>query len=112
MSNSLITIDEEKKMDTYKIEIGTFGDYLKEEWLEPLGLSSYKLAKDLGISATALGKILSGKHRMSMDTCWRLARYFGVSRNYFFNIQADIEERNNSDSFDSETKGLPVYNWG
>ena len=85
---------------------------LKEEWLEPLGLSSYKLAKDLGISATALGKILSGKHRMSMDTCWRLARYFGVSRNYFFNIQADIEERNNSDSFDSETKGLPVYNWG
>lgn len=73
---------------------------------------SYKLAKDLGISATALGKILSGKHRMSMDTCWRLARYFGVSRNYFFNIQADIEERNNSDSFGSETKGLPVYNWG
>ncbi len=99
-------------MDTYKIELGTFGDYLREEWLEPLKLSPYRLAKDIGISPAALGKILSGKNRMGMDTCWRLARYFGMGKNYFFNIQADIEERNEADRFEAETRNLPVYNWG
>ncbi len=98
-------------MDTYRIETGTFGDYLREEWLEPLRLSPYSLAKDIGISSAALGKILSGKNMMSLDTCWRLARYFGLSRNYFFNIQADIEKRKCAELFEEKTKDLPVYNW-
>ena len=73
-------------MSTYEISLGSFGDYIKEDWMEPLGLSAYKLAKDLGITPVALSKILNGKNRMSEDVCWRLARYFGMSLNFFVNI--------------------------
>ena len=95
--------------DTYMVELGTFGDYLSEEWLEPLGLSAYRLAKDLGISATALSKILRGKNRMSDDICWRLARYFGMSPNFFIRVQAEFSRRNKEEEFLRETKNLPVY---
>ena len=98
-------------MNTYEINLGTFGDYLKEDWMEPLNLSAYKLARDLGISSAALGKILNGKNRMSDDVCWRLARYFGMSLNYFVNVQAEYELRNKKDIFEEETKNLPIYNW-
>ena len=59
-------------MDTYDIALGTFGDYLKEDWMEPLDLSSYRLAHDLGISPAALSKILNGRNRMSDDVWWRM----------------------------------------
>ena len=49
--------------ETYKINLGTFCDFLNEEWLEPLNLSQYKLAKDLEISASFLSKILKGKNK-------------------------------------------------
>ena len=98
-------------MDTYEINLGTFGDYLKEDWMEPLGLSSYRLSKDLGISSMSLSKILNGKNRMSDDVCWRLARYFGMSLNFFVNIQAEYSFRNKKDAFTDETKNLPVYDW-
>ena len=97
--------------DIYKIDLGTFGDYLNEEWMEPLHLSAYRLSKDLGISAAALGKILKGKNRMSDDVCWRLARYFGTSPNFFIRIQAEFSRRNNEEKFLNETKNLPVYRW-
>lgn len=97
--------------DTYKIELGTFGDYLNEEWIEPLNLSAYRLSKDLGISAAALSKILKGKNRMSDDVCWRLARYFGTSPNFFIRIQAEFSRRNKAEEFRMNTKNLPVYKW-
>ena len=98
-------------MDTYDIALGTFGDYLKEDWMEPLDLSSYRLAHDLGISPAALSKILNGRNRMSDDVCWRMARYFGVSLNFFVRVQAEYELRNRKRIFEEETKDLPVYNW-
>ncbi len=98
-------------MDTYDIALGTFGDYLKEDWMEPLDLSSYRLAHDLGICPAALSKILNGRNRMSDDVCWRMARYFGVSLNFFVRVQAEYELRNRKSIFEEETKDLPVYNW-
>ncbi len=98
-------------MSTYEISLGSFGDYIKEDWMEPLGLSAYKLAKDLGITPVALSKILNGKNRMSEDVCWRLARYFGMSLNFFVNVQAEYELRNKKNIFIEETKNLPVYSW-
>ena len=98
-------------MNTYEINLGTFGEYLKEDWMEPLGLSAYKLAKDLGISSMALSKILNGRNRMSDDVCWRLARYFGMSLNFFVNVQAEYSLRNRKNDFAEETKNLPVYDW-
>ena len=108
---NLSTIIKENKMDSYNIELGTFGDYLKEDWMGPLGLTAYRLAKDLGISSMALSKSLNGKNKMSDEVCWRLARYFGMSLNFFVNVQAEYSIRNGKDAFIEETKNLPVYNW-
>ena len=76
-----------------------------------MDLSSYRLAHDLGISPAALSKILNGRNRMSDDVCWRMARYFGVSLNFFVRVQAEYELRNRKRIFEEETKNLPVYNW-
>ena len=97
--------------NTYEIKLGTFGEYLKEDWMEPLNLSAYRLSKDLGISPAALGKIIAGKNRMSEDVCWRLSRYFGMSPNFFLNVQAEYSLRNRRNEFEKETKHLPVYHW-
>ena len=80
-------------MNTYEISLGTFGDYLKEDWMEPLNISAYKLARDLGISSAELGKILNGKDRMPDGACRRLARYFGMNLDYFINVQSEYELR-------------------
>lgn len=80
-------------MDTYEISLGTFGDYIKEDWMKPLNLSADKLAQDLGISSAVLGKILNGKDRMPDDACRRLARYFGMNLDYFINVQSEYEFR-------------------
>lgn len=94
-----------------KFDIGTFGDYLKDEWIEPLGLSASKLAADIGISKMAMSKILSGKNRMSEETCWKLARYFGMSLGFFADIQSDYAVRNGEETFLEETKDLPIFDW-
>ena len=108
---SLGVINMDRKKDYYSIDVGTFGDFLKEEWLEPLGITSYSLAKSIGISTTAMGKILSGKNRMSDDTGWRLAHYFGVSKGYFVSIQAKFIEKALAKDFDKEAEKLPVFDW-
>jgi addiction module HigA family antidote len=61
---------------------------LKEEFLEPLGLSGYRLARDLGIPHTRVHEILNGRRSISPDTAARLARYFQTSEMFWLNLQA------------------------
>jgi addiction module HigA family antidote len=70
------------------------GDVLREDYLEPLGMSPYKLAQGLGMSPTAIGEVLSGKRRVTPATALRLARFFGASAQFWLNLQAayDLEE--------------------
>ena len=92
--------------ETYKINLGTFCDFLNEEWLEPLNLSQYKLVKDLGISASLLSKIFKCKNKMSDDLCRKLARHFGMSPNYFIRVQAEFSRRNREENISREMKNL------
>ncbi|TKB06553.1 HigA family addiction module antitoxin [Desulforhopalus sp. IMCC35007] len=63
------------------------GLILQEEFLEPLELSAYKVAADTGLSRTALGEIIKGKRSISEKTGLILARYFGLSDDYFLKLQ-------------------------
>lgn len=63
------------------------GIIVKEEFLEPLELSAYRVAKEANINESALGLILKGKRNISPKTGLKLARYFGMSDNFFMNIQ-------------------------
>lgn len=71
----------------------TPGELLKEEFLEPMGISQYRLAKEAGIPAQRIGQIVLGKRRVTADTDLRLCRFLGLSDGYWLRAQAayDIE---------------------
>lgn len=63
------------------------GEILLEEFLEPLGLSQYRLAKDLSVPPRRINEIVHGKRGISADTALRLARYFRTSDEFWMNLQ-------------------------
>jgi antitoxin HigA-1 len=69
------------------------GEILLEEFLRPLGVSQYQLAKAVGVPARRINEIVHGQRRISADTALRLARYFGTSERFWVNLQAryDLE---------------------
>ena len=69
------------------------GEILLEEFLGPMGISQYRLAKSLSVPARRINEIVHGKRAISADTALRLARYFGTSEQFWMNLQAryDIE---------------------
>lgn len=75
------------------------GEVLKEEFLLPLGISAYRLAKDLQIPQTRISTIILGKRRITADTALRLGAYFGTSPKFWLNLQ-------NSFDLEEEAKGL------
>ena len=66
----------------------TPGELLKEEFLEPLGLSQYRLAKEIGVPAQRIGQIVLGRRSITADTDLRLCRFFGLSDGYWLRAQA------------------------
>ena len=72
----------------------TVGEILQEEFLTPLGISAYRLAKEIYVPVSRVQEILQGRRRISADTSLRLSRYFGVSEQFFLHLQDDIDLRN------------------
>ena len=69
------------------------GEILLEEFLKPMGLSQYRLAKDLSVPSRRINEIVLGKRAISPDTALRLSRFFGLSERFWLNLQAryDLE---------------------
>ncbi len=67
------------------------GEILKEEFLVPMGISAYKLAKDLDIPQTRVSQILKGNRRITADTALRLSSYFGNSAKFWLGLQDDYD---------------------
>lgn len=69
------------------------GEILLEEFLKPLGISQYRLAKDISVPARRINEIVHGERSITADTALRLARYFGTSERLWLNLQAryDLE---------------------
>lgn len=67
------------------------GEVLLEEFLTPLEISAYKLAKDLDIPQTRISQILKGKRRITADTALRLSLYFGNSPKFWLGLQDDYD---------------------
>lgn len=76
------------------IETPKISEILLEEFMQPLGISAYKLAKDINVPTSRIQDILKDKRKITVDTSLRLARYFNVSNKYFLNLQNDIDIRN------------------
>ena len=67
------------------------GVFLKEEFLEPMQISAYRLAKDTGVSSMAISEILRGKRGISAKVGLRFAKYFRVSDSYFIRLQMQYD---------------------
>jgi antitoxin HigA-1 len=71
-----------------KLEPITPGELLLEEFLKPMGLSQYRLAKEIGVPAQRISEIVAGKRSITADTDLRLCKFFGLSNGYWLRTQA------------------------
>lgn len=88
------------------IETPKISEILLEEFMQPLGISAYKLAKDINVPTSRIQDILKDKRKITVDTSLRLARYFNVSDKYFLNLQNDIDIRNALVTMNSELNNI------
>ena len=92
-SRSLTTIERRKQVTETVMPPVHPGEILIEEFLSPLSVSQYQLAKEIGVPARRINEIVHGQRRISVDTALRLARYFGTSELFWTNLQTryDLE---------------------
>jgi addiction module HigA family antidote len=69
----------------------TPGEILREEFLVPLGITPYRIAKDVHVSATAIGQILAGTRAISPDMALRLGAYLGTTAKFWLNLQSHYD---------------------
>ena len=67
------------------------GEILLEEFLKPMGISQYRLAKEIGVPQRRIGEIVSGKRAVTVDTGLRLSRFFGMSEGFWTGLQMDYD---------------------
>jgi len=67
------------------------GEVLLEDFMRPLGLSQYRLAKDIGVTPIRISQIVNGQRAITVDTAMRLARYFGTSAEVWLHLQVRYE---------------------
>jgi len=70
-----------------KLDLITPGTILQEEFMEPMGITAYKLSKEIKVQQTAVSQIIKGSRRITVDMALRLSRYFGNSAQFWLNIQ-------------------------
>jgi addiction module HigA family antidote len=88
------------------------GEILLEEFLQPLGISQYRLAKDIGVPVRRINEIVLGKRRITADTALRLSRYFGLSERFWLNLQGrydlEVEKDRLQGRLEREVKVLSI----
>jgi addiction module HigA family antidote len=84
------------------------GEILLEEFLKPMGISQYRLAKDISVPARRINEIVHGTRAITPDTALRLSRYFGLSERFWVNLQArynlEVEKDRLKDRLDKEVR--------
>ena len=73
---------------TKALDAVTPGELLNEEFLKPMGISQYRLAKEIGVPAQRIGQIVAGKRSITADTDLRLCKFFGLTDGYWLRAQA------------------------
>ena len=95
-----------------KIELPTIAEILDEEFMQPYGISAYRLAKDISVPVSRIQDILHGRRKISVDTALGLSKYFGLSESYFLDLQNEIELRKSKISAQPKLIDSCVYDFG
>ena len=94
------------------IKTPTVSEILREEFMEPLGISAYRLAQSINVPVSRVQDILHDRRKITADTSLRLAKFFGVSDRYFLDLQNDIDIRNLKIQLANEIAKIPVCQVG
>jgi addiction module HigA family antidote len=88
------------------------GEVLMTEFLEPLGISQYRLAKEIGVTARRVNEIVLGRRSITADTALRLGRYFNMEAQFWINLQShydmEVAQELLQDRLDREVQPLPL----
>jgi addiction module HigA family antidote len=90
-----------------KIPDVTPGEILYEEFLAPMQISAYRLAKDTGMPPTRVSQILKGNRKITADTALRLSKYFGNSPDFWLGIQDEYDIRKEKERLKNELEKIP-----
>jgi addiction module HigA family antidote len=82
------------------------GEVLQEEFLTPLGITAYRLAKETRIPQTRLSEILKGRRRITADTALRFSKYFGTSPQFWLGLQNDFDLEDEKAKIESELSSI------
>jgi addiction module HigA family antidote len=86
------------------------GEILLEEFLEPMGITQYRLAKDISVPARRINEIVHGNRGISADTALRLSKYFGTTERFWMNLQTrydlEVEKDRLGSRLDAEVQRL------
>ena len=85
------------------------GEVLKEEFLNELGISAYRLSKDIGISQTRISEIINGVRRVTADIALRLSKYFGNTPKFWLGLQDDFDLEEEQAVLEKELKQIANY---
>ena len=90
-----------------KFELPTIGEILTEEFLEPLGITPYRLAKDLGVSTSSILDLIHNKRKISVEMSLRLSKYFGTTSKFWLNMQNELDLREAQERLENELSKIP-----
>ena len=82
------------------------GEILLEDFLQPLGVSQYQLAKAVAVPARRINEIVHGQRRITADSALRLSRYFGTSERFWLNLQARYDLETEKDRLGTKLDGI------
>ena len=90
-----------------KFELPKIGDILVEEFLEPLEITPYRLAKDLGVSTSSILDLVHNKRKISVEMALRLSKYFGTSSKFWLNMQNELDLRETREKLGNDLDKIP-----
>lgn len=94
-------------MITDELATPRIGDILRDEFLDPLNITAYRLSKDIHVATSSILDILANKRRLSVDMALRFSRYFGTSSRFWLNLQNDLDIREAEKRLENELSRIP-----
>lgn len=85
------------------------GEILQEEFLQPLEISQYRLAKAIDVPQTRVSEIIAGRRGITADTALRLAKFFGTSEHFWMNLQASYDAAQARDALEEVLARIEPY---
>ena len=97
-------------MTVRKIPYPHPGEILLEEFLKPMGITQYRLAKEIGVPQRRIGEIVAGNRSVTADTGLRLSRFFGMSDEFWIGLQMDFDAANAKDKIKATLAKIRPWN--